>query len=261
MTSLKLMTCLGENTIPICSEIAAELSLRLGHSVVFDPIAESTPAAQKLVRGEVQLGWICGLLYTMLIDEQDAPLDLMGAPIFSGSDQPEYHSWLIAPVDSPAATFADLRDKSLAINETTSWSGYHLLRSNLHDMGTDMNYFGEVIESGAHSRSMKMVAMGEADSATIDHGVFDFVAEHQPELMEKIKVIGRIGPSPSPPFVIHRDVPQDLKDAITASLLELGRDDAFLQKVRPHHLKTIVPITDHDYEPIRSGFQNSLSLG
>lgn len=261
MTVLKMMTCLGENTVPICSELAQALAEKVGVEIVFDPVAESTPAAQKLVRGEVQIGWICGLLYTMLLDEQKAPIELLGAPIFTDSDQPEYYSHLVVPVGSPAESLADLQGKSLAINETTSWSGYHLLRANLHEMGLAMSYFGEVVESGGHSKSMVMIAEGLADSATIDHGVFDFVSDDQPELLKKIRVIGKIGPSPSPPFVINGNVPQDLKDRIKRALLELGQDEPFLQKVRPHRLASIVPIEDEYYEPIRVGFQNSKKMG
>ena len=260
MDRLKMMTCLGENTVPVCTELAAELSERLQLEVQFDPIAESTPAAEKLMRGDVQLGWICGLLYVDKVDSEKAPLELLAAPIFTGHTKPNYFSNLIVNAGSPVTTFEQLVGKSLAINETTSWSGNHLLRAFLHDRGLTMDFFGEVIVSGAHSKSFAMVAEGKAEVATIDHSVFDFVAQHRPELLEKVKIIELIGPSPAPPFVVHRSVPEHLRYKIRNCLLELGSDSRFVGRIQPHRVESFVPITDADYVPIRTGFANSLAM-
>lgn len=260
MTQIKMMTCLGENTVPICTELASALTEKLQVEFLFDPIAESTPAAEKLVRGEVQMGWICGLLYVEKVDHDKAPLDLLVAPIFTGTNEPIYTSHLIVPKGSPAQSMADLEGKTHAINETTSWSGNHLMRSYMFNHGLAASFFSEIIVSGGHSKSMRAVAEGKADSAAIDHGVFDYVSDTFPEVMEQIRVIGQVGPSPSPPFVIHRSVPKDLQDAIRQAMLELGQSKSFQQLVEPHRLKTLVPIKDDDYGPIRTGYQNSLAL-
>ena len=92
------------------------------------------------------------------------------------------------------------------------------------------------------------------------HGVFDFVADGSPEIIERIRIIDQVGPSPAPPFVIHRSVPMILQQEIRQTMLELGEDETFLARVNHHRLKTIVPIDDSDYQPIRIGYQNSLAL-
>ncbi|MEM9773963.1 MAG: PhnD/SsuA/transferrin family substrate-binding protein [Chloroflexota bacterium] len=260
MNQLKMMTCLGENTVPVCAEIAAEMSERLGVEVVFKPVAESTPAAEKLMRGDVQLGWICGLLYVHKVDSENAQLDLLSAPIFSGHTEPVYFSNLTVATASPFKTIEDLSGHTLAINETTSWSGNHLLRAFMHERGLDMSFFDEVVVSGGHSKSFAMVAEGKVDAASIDHSVFDFVAEHRPELLERIRVIDLIGPSPAPPFVVHRSVSEHLRYKIRDCLLELGKDSQFISRVQPHRVETFVPISDADYQPIREGFARSLSM-
>ncbi len=260
MNEIKMMTCLGENTVPIFSELATELSKRMDVDFLFDPIPESTPAAEKLMRGDVQMGWICGLLYVEKVDFHQAQLDLLGAPIFSGFDRPDYCSHLVVPADSQAESFADLAGSRLTINEHTSWSGNHLLRSMLHDRGLSSDYFSEIVVSGAHSKSMALVASGEADCATIDHGVYEFVAADQPDLIQKTKIIGKIGPSPAPPFVIHRSVQPELREAIRATLLELAAEPAVQERLRSHRLETIVHIQDSDYNAIREGFAHSQAL-
>lgn len=260
MNQIRMMTCLGENTVPICTELANALSERLQIEFLFDPIAESTPAAEKLVRGEVQMGWICGLLYVEKVDNAKAPLNVLVAPMFAGTNEPIYTSHLIVPKESSAQSLDDLQGKTHAINEFTSWSGNHLMRAQLFKLGLPADFFSEIIVSGAHSKSVRMVAEGRADSAAIDHGVFDYVSDMFPEVFEQVRIIGQIGPSPAPPFVIHCSVPQDLQDRIRQAMLELGQSESFRQVVKPHRLKTLVPITDDDYQPIRVGYRNSLAL-
>ena len=257
---IKMMTCLGENTVPIMSELAQALTEKLNIDFWFNPIPESTPAAEKLIKGVVQIGWICGLLYVEKVDGENAPLDLLAAPIFTGTDKPIYTSHLIVPAESEARSLTDLRGKTHAINELTSWSGNHLMRAQLHEMGLSADFFSEIIVSGGHSKSMRMVAEGRADSAAIDHGVFDFVADRSPEIIKRIRIIDQVGPSPAPPFVIHRSVPAQLQTEIRQAMLELGKDETFQARVEPHRLKTIVPIKDVDYRPIRVGYKNSLAL-
>ncbi|MEM8861504.1 MAG: PhnD/SsuA/transferrin family substrate-binding protein [Chloroflexota bacterium] len=260
MNQLKLMTCLGENTVPVCVELASEISRRLKIEVRFDPVAESTPAAEKLMRGEAQVGWICGLLYVHKVDTENAKLDLLAAPIFTGHTQPIYYSNLVVDAAGPIQSFDQLAGKSLAINETTSWSGNHLLRAVLYERGLDMNYFGEVIVSGAHSKSFSMVAEGKVDAASIDHSVFDFVADHRPELLDKVRIIDLIGPSPAPPFVMHKSVPEHLRYEFRDCLLELGKDPNFIGRIQQHRVETFVPIDDTDYTSIRTGYAHSLAM-
>ena len=97
---MKLITSLGENTVPICTEIASRLRDRVGIDIEFEPVPSSTAEADPLFRGEVALGWICGLLYIEKSDFHKAPLELLAAPIFSGSSQPDYYSHLIVPAES-----------------------------------------------------------------------------------------------------------------------------------------------------------------
>ncbi|MFT7583811.1 MAG: phosphonate transport system substrate-binding protein [Cellvibrionaceae bacterium] len=260
MNQIRMITCLGENTVPICTELAKALSERLKIEFLFEPVAESTPAAERLARGEVQMGWICGLLYVEKVDREKAPLNLLVAPVFTDTNEPIYTSHLIVPAGSSAKSLEDLRGKTHAINEFTSWSGNHLMRSYLFDKGLTADFFSEIIVSGAHSKSIRMVAEQGADSAAIDHGVFDFVADTQPELTKGIRVIGQIGPSPSPPFVIHQSVPQTLQDDIRQAMLDLGQSESFKKLVKPHRLKKFAPIKDADYQPIRTGYENSLAL-
>lgn len=260
MNRLKMMTCLGENTVPICLEIAAEISCRLGIEIEFKPVAAPTTAADKLAQGDVQLGWLCGLLYVNKVDEEQAPLDLLAAPIFSGYTQPVYFSKLTVPAESPFNTLKDLHGKAVAINEKASWSGNHLLRAMLQEQGLDMSFFGNIVTSGAHSKSFEMVAGGQVDAAAIDHSVFDFVAQHRPEMLARIRVIELIGPSPAPPLVIHRSVPKLLRHNIQSCLLELGKDPQFVCRIQPHRVETFVTVSDTDYLPIREGFARSLSM-
>ncbi|MEM7799285.1 MAG: PhnD/SsuA/transferrin family substrate-binding protein [Chloroflexota bacterium] len=260
MTKLQIITCLGENTVPICTEIARALSETTGLEIFFEPKALPTEAAEPLCRGEIAMGWICGLLYTIKVDKAAVPFELLAAPVFAGEDVPVYHSKLVVAKESPLSSFDDLRGSCLAINETTSYSGFHLLRSTLVQRGLTLDYFGEVFVAGAHSKSMRAVAEGEADVATIDHSVFDYVVEAFPGIAGQIKVIGHLGPAPAPPFVVHQSVPEEAKMRLQQGFLALGTDPAFIQLVQRHRLQGLVSINDGYYDAIRRDYMRSLSL-
>ena len=108
MNSLTLTTCLGENTEPVCTAVAKHLSTHLQQPLRYEDSIPWPERSRRLDTGEIEIGWICGLLYVQKVDTA-VPLSLLAAPIMAGETQPVYSSKMIVHRDSDFQTFADLR--------------------------------------------------------------------------------------------------------------------------------------------------------
>lgn len=71
-------------------------------------------------------------------------------------------------------------------------------------------FFRHVIESGAHSVSLEMVMAGRVDATAVDSTVLEWLSARHHDVARKLRVIETIGPSPIPPWVISRRLPERL---------------------------------------------------
>src|SRR6476469_7540041 len=91
--------------------------------------------------------------------------------------------------------------KTLWYNNPGSNSGYNLFRHRLLKAGHHSNFFGKVIQSGSHQRSIRWVVEGLADCSAIDSTVLEQELRDSPELSNNLRVVESIGPCPMPPVV------------------------------------------------------------
>ncbi|MFZ4828326.1 MAG: phosphate/phosphite/phosphonate ABC transporter substrate-binding protein [Phototrophicaceae bacterium] len=251
--ALELITGLGENTHSICSEVAHQLSIELGERVVWNHASTWEEMQARLHRGEVQMGWICGLLYTLLKREVDyLPLC---APLFDTQTQPIYFANLIVHQDSTIHDWEGLRGARWVINERSSYSGYHGVLSHLAQRGESLDFFSEVVASGTHAHSAQWVADGRADVASLDHSVYNYLLVHQPHLMQQVRVIQRLELHTAPPWIVHPDLPPATRQALRSVLLHMSPQYPTSGGVRQW-----VAIDDQRYAPLRQVYQYSSSL-
>ena len=92
------------------------------------------------------------------------------------------------------------------------------MRYHLATLGKTKGFFSEVIESGSHMQSIQKVISGQADSAAIDHTLFEYWAKQNPEQANSLRVITRLGPFPMPPLVISEKIPKSIQDNIQKAL-------------------------------------------
>ncbi len=237
--------------------IAEYIGMRLG-------VKTRTILGQSLgqfATGTVDVGFICGLPYIQLAAPSVRAVELLAAPIFSAEryqNKPIYFSDVIVRIDNPANSFADLRRKVWVYNETASHSGYNIVRAHLANIGGAQGYFGRVLQSGAHRRSMQLVAAGLADASAIDSHVLTLESALQPEVAERLKVIDTLGPSPVPPIVVASRLPDALKFSIRAFLLEVNTQT--VPAIAITGIKKLVPMRDSDYDPIREMYEKAKTV-
>ena len=256
--TITLTSCLGENTYPIAEQLAAYLTEQTDLRVVFDRNIPWLEASQKLAAGEIQMGWICGMLYTLQQDQQ-ARYQVLAKPIFAGHSEPLYFSYLVVRRDSAIQAIADLQGKRLVINDQDSYSGNHALWAHWAKL-EHAPKFASVLESGAHSNSLRMVANGEADVAAIDCTVFDYwLQADKPEMREalsQLHTIEQINPAPTPPLVMHQSVDAATTKTIRQALLALNQS-AGLEQCKQAGLNGLVGASDQDYDFMRNSYQLS----
>ena len=255
MDKLRITSCLAANTFPSVRAVAGYISHRLQLGVEFVNDISFEERERLLDSGEIHLGWICGLLYVFKTKYSRPNLDLLAAPVMGGRryhNQPVYFSDVVVRRDSPCHTFADLRGARWAYNEPRSYSGYYLVIHHLDTLGESQNFFEGRVESGAHLNSLQMVINGRADVAAIDSTVLDNELAQRPGLADQMRVIEVLGPSPIPPWVISRQLPLRMRQALQRLLLEMDADPLGRALLASDQLSRFAAVNATDYNLIRN---------
>jgi ABC-type phosphate/phosphonate transport system substrate-binding protein len=237
-----LVSYLGPNTVPIARQLADRLGAHLGSRL--DHVAPSSwrEVEDAIDTGSGWLFWLCGLATVELIDDGRFDGEIVAAPVFPGESGPVYRSVLIGRGDGAIRSIDDVHDASLAINATSSWSGYHALRAHFAERGRFDGGFATIVVTGGHLASITAVVDGDADCAAIDSSIWADQVQQDPRLQD-LQIVAVTDDRPAPPFSVSRAVAPDLRREMVASLT--GGP--------PSGLQAIVPATSADYDPIRRG--------
>lgn len=263
MDKLILTSCLSANTHASGQAVADYLGQQLGTRAEFSVDIPWQDREQLLNAGQIHLGWICGLQYVRLMDQQNPGMELLAAPVMRDPryrGRPVYFSDIVVHQDSPYDSFADLQGTCWVFNEPGSYSGYYTVCHRLVELGQSVNYFESLLESGAHLNSLQMVIDGRADFTAIDSTLLDYELVRQPALSQKIRVIETLGPSPIPPWVISLKLPMDLRCRLRELLLDMHNDPPGKISLSGGQITRFVSSTDDDYQPIRDVRQAALPL-
>lgn len=107
-----------------------------------------------------------------------------------------------------------------------------------------------VVTTGGHVASMRAVATGEAQVASIDALSFEFMAESEPATVGHLNIIGHGPLVPSLPMVTQHSVAHvdEFRVAIVATLADARAADACAQL----RIRGFVPFDDAEYQTVRS---------
>jgi len=204
--------------------------------------------------GDMDIAWLCGLPYIWKADRPNPNVELLAAVVMKGERyrrRPVYFSDVVVRIDSPFRSFEDLRGSRWAFNEPNSHSGYNVVRYHLATLGLTQGYFGEVVESGAHLDSLEMILNGQIDTSAIDSTVLEMELSTRSDLKERIRIVEVIGPSPIPPWVISRQLPESTRNSLRQVFLRMHADKAGRAILDAGQIAQFVSVTNQDYDPIR----------
>ena len=153
--------------------------------------------------------------------------------------------------DSPYTSFENLQGCAWAYNQKGSHSGWNLVCYSLLERGKTPGYFGKLIETGSHLRSISHVLEGQADAAAIDSHVLDVFLAQNREAAADLRIIDMLGPSSIPPIVIVKTVDQALKRKVQETLLTMHEDPLAASALQEGAIDRFVQVSDGDYQDIR----------
>jgi phosphonate transport system substrate-binding protein len=186
---------------------------------------------------------------------RSAAYEPIAAPVLQGErygGRPVYFSDVIVRGDSDVRSFADLKDRSFAYNERSSHSGYGIVRFTLVTMRETHGFFGDVVESGAHRESIRMVAAGQVEAAAIDSQVLSLEARDHPGLSRELRVIASLGPSSIQPAVAAEHVSASLRRDVRDVFLGMSADPAARPFLDRGLVARFVRADSGSYDDIRS---------
>jgi phosphonate transport system substrate-binding protein len=255
MYPVKLASCMAENTERFCQALTRFLENRLRIPFRYVGGIPWQERERLFDIGEIQILWICGLPYIEKTDATPDTLELLAVPVPRGEryqGRPVYFSDIVVRRDRSYRSFVDLRGASWAYNEPRSHSGFNVLRAHVAQCSQPGDFFGTMLESGAHSVSLQMIVSGKADAAAIDSTVLDWLGMHGSSLIRHVRVIETLGPSPIPPFVVTKRLPSVLRADIRRILLRMEFDPFGRMLLERSGLQRFLPGDDRDYDPIRT---------
>ena len=254
----------SENGIGVYDNIANYLAKKLNHQVSFISGFSYSTINAMLDSGAADIGFICGLPYVLKHDQPEPVIDALLAPVPKApqyKNKPIYYSYLIVSKDSEAENFADLRGKTFVYNDEISNSGYNMPRAHLVDMSETRGFFGEIIRSGSHEESIRMVASGLADISAVDSLVYDYDREKYPEFVQQTRILEILGPAGTPPIVASTRLPVEMREKIRDIFTGMNNDPEGRKILDEALLDRLQIVEDSNYDGIRKMYKQARDAG
>lgn len=168
-----------------------------------------------------------------------------------------YYSVLVVKADSPFKVIGDLKGKKLAFADPNSTSGFQAPSFFLREAGYDPDsYFGTTGFSGSHENSVIALMNGTFDAAATwwrseTRSNLTRMAGKGMIADKSWRVIWKSPRLPSSPYVVHTDMPAEMKADIKAALMALPKEDPAAWKALTDGKESgFREVTHKDYEPI-----------
>ena len=235
-----------DNDAAVIGALAAALEAGMGQPVELVQRRAYQEITGALLDGTVDAAWTCGYPF---VQHRDA-LTVLGVPTWRG--RPLYQSYLIAGRDSPATGLADLAGGLHAFSDPDSYSGFLVTASDLSRMGqTPDRFFGRTIFTYGHRNVVRAVAGGLVQSGSVDGYVWETLAEREPDLTARTRILSQSEWLGFPPFVARSD--RTAEPAIAAcrqALLGLGASPEGAEALRLLRLDGVTAGTPGLYDGI-----------
>lgn len=195
------------------------------------------------------LSQTCGYPLTHALAGRVRPV---GVPHYGadGCEGGRYCSHLVVARDSGYQTLADLRGRRAVYNGPDSQSGMNVFRHEVSRVAGGAPFFSSVRESGGHLASLRAVAEGVADIASVDAVCWALASQELPGLVAKLRSIGQTGSVPCLPLVTSLRFSET--EAVTiASTVQTVLADAALAEDRERLLiNGFSRVSEADYAPV-----------
>lgn len=198
------------------------------HLNVSIPLSRDDDYAALWQRPDLLFSQTCGYPFTHALAGR---VQLIATPHYAvdGCEGAEYSSIIFARERRPLEAF---RGSVAAVNGPDSMSGMLALKLVFQPLARDGRFFGNVIESGGHIRSMIAVRDATADVCAIDAVCVAMAKAYRPDYLSGLVEIARSPRVPGLPFITRGGDPASLRAGLTRAFadpgLQAARDHLFL---------------------------------
>ncbi len=228
------------------SELVAKES---GYKIKFDVTTSYGPAIEGIGVGKVDVAWFGPLQYVLAHDKYGAEVLLVSQQ--RGSTQ--YRGAFFVKKDSPYQKLEDLKGKRVAFNDSASTSGYLYPMALVKNKGLEpKSFFGNVVFSGGHDKSILALYKGEVDVAAAFENARDRVKEAAPDIMDKTRVLEYTEWIPNDNVAVGKHVPKEVVEKLKAALIKVtSTPEGSAALAKAIVTEKLMPIEDKAYDPIR----------
>lgn len=208
--------------------------------------------ADELQRGTTQGAYVTALEYLQLRDRMD--VRIVGLTL-AEDGRSRTRAALVVRADDKAAGLADLRGRRYARAGRTSTAGRlfpeaTLLAAGLPDLHA---FFGRVVEAKSPKSAFYAVALGEADVAGVPEEMLATLAERQPAIAQRCRVLAMSEPLPTCAIVLSPTVPAHVAAAMRATFDEETASTPRLREAAAlMGIGGIAAAADSDFDGVRA---------
>jgi phosphate/phosphite/phosphonate ABC transporter binding protein len=237
-----------ETTKEYYGDLMRVIGKRLGRRTVFLQRKTYAEVNRLLELKEVDLAFVCAGPY--VDGRRRFGMEILAVPVVNGKSF--YRSVTIVHRDSDIRTFDDLKGKRFAFTDPDSNTGHLVPRYVLSQRGTTPEtFFSETFFTNSHDNSIRAVATGLADGASVDSLVWQFMKAADSDMAGLTRVVYESPEYGIPPVVVHPDLSADAKQRLKEIFLALDRDPDVEPLLRKLRIEGFAAGNDAAYDTVR----------
>lgn len=237
-------------------DLVNHVSKKINKPVTFVQRKNYQEVNELLENGFLDLAFICSGAYIEAIKK--TPLEILAVPVVDG--KPYYYSYLIVPSSKEIDNVKELAGKKFAFVDPLSNTERLYPLYLIKKQGSNpSNFFGDIIYTHSHDRSIELVSQGFVDGASVDSLVWNYYVKKHPEIVNNVKIINQSQPFGIPPFVSTKSTKPEIRKAIQDVLLKMHIDEDGIKILRALGIDRFEKADDSLYNSIRE-MKDSINL-
>lgn len=201
-----------------------------------------------LEKREIDIAFVCAGPYVS--GKRKFGMELLVAPMLYG--KPFYQAYFIVHKDSPIRDLEGLRGTRFAFSDPNSNTGALVPTYTLSTRGeTPQTFFKSVIYTYSHDNSIKAVAKGLVEGASVDGLIWDYYHDKNPQFVNKTRIMYRSPLYGIPPVVVHPRTPSSTKESLRKIFLGMHADPEGKRILDELKIEKFIEPEDSSYDSLR----------
>lgn len=209
------------------------LSDELGIPVTVSVSTDYNTIVEAMASKQVDVGFLPPNAY-VLANEQSNVKVLLQAQRY-GIKQPggestdelvdSYRSMIVVKSGSDIKELEDLKGKTIATQDVTSYAGYVWPVAEMKKAGIDINTDVTTVQVKGHDQAVLSVLNGDVDAAFVFEDARNTVKNDYPEIMDEVEPMYFTEPIPNDTISVRSDMSEEWDKKIQDAFIAIGKDE------------------------------------